>query len=211
MDCTYTSAIGSMGLGAVHAAGERQTVRQRQAEVMAVVRQRQAEELDQFREAAVTDPVTGLANRRGCNQALEREFEHSTRTGKPVSLIYGDLDGFKKVNDMLGHEAGDRLLAEVGRRLKAHLRNYDYVGRSGGDEFTLILPETDLPTASYVAQRLEKAIRIDACSEGSGLRVGISLGVVAREAGDTCMSDLQKRADAQMYRVKKERQGQFNL
>jgi diguanylate cyclase (GGDEF)-like protein len=128
-----------------------------------------------------------------------------------MSLVYGDLDGFKKVNDQVSHPAGDQVLIEVGRLLKDNLRKYDHVGRTGGDEFTLVLPETDHATAQEMAARLEQAIKVQAGEGHNQHTVGISLGVVTRGHGENCLADFQRRADQEMYRVKRARKNQFNL
>ncbi|MBS1997470.1 MAG: GGDEF domain-containing protein [Cyanobacteria bacterium SZAS LIN-2] len=194
---TYTSAIGGLGLGAIHAGIERQ----------AAVK-KQAAEFERLQEQAVTDHLTGLQNRRGIDQALNREFQHSIRSGKPLSIIYGDLDGFKKLNDNLGHEKGDQALSIVSRQIKQNIRAYDHAGRSGGDEFTIILPETDAATARNMADRLQEAVQLRySDAAGREFPVGISLGVVTRSSGESSPADLQKRADAEMYRAKQARKG----
>ena len=193
---TYTSVLTSFGLGALHIGCERQNSLQQQKQ-----------ELTELRQSSETDYLTGLGNRRGSDIALKKEFDRSIRIGKPMSLIYGDLDGFKAVNDHLGHEAGDQVLKEVGQLLNANLRKYDHAARSGGDEFTLVLPETDVATAQKMAQRLMDLIQVKASAADSNQvhTVGISLGVVTRGQGENCMQDFQRRADQEMYRIKKAR------
>jgi diguanylate cyclase (GGDEF)-like protein len=189
-----------MGLGVIHAVGERQQIRERQNH-----------EIGELKSAAVTDHLTGLANRRGSDAALQKEFDRSIRTGKPLSLIYGDLDGFKKVNDQLSHAAGDQVLVKVGHLLKEQLRSYDHAARSGGDEFTLVLPETDQATAQALAARLQQAIKLDIGVPGNRHAVGISLGVVTRRQDEHSLQEFQHRADQEMYRIKRVRKNQFNL
>jgi len=187
------STVSGLGFGALRAAGER----------------RAARESHELKSAAVTDHLTGLGNRRASDAALRKEFERSTQTGKPISIIYGDLDGFKRVNDHLGHDVGDRVLVEVGRRLHEQVRYFGYAARSGGDEFTVVLPETDQATAQALADRLEHAIRLEVGDDVS-LPVSISLGVATRRQDERCLADLQRRADQEMYHNKKARKSQVH-
>lgn len=119
------------------------------------VKNRQLEEVvKQLEEAAATDPLTGLANRRAFNIALDRCFAEASRYGHDLACIMIDLDGFKQCNDTLGHQRGDELLQLVARVLEANSRRSDVAGRFGGDEFIVLLPQTDLPTARLVARRI---------------------------------------------------------
>lgn len=104
------------------------------------------------------DPLTELLNRRGLQQALSREVQHLRRDISATAVLVIDLDDFKHINESLGHAVGDVVLKEVGRRLRASIRAVDYVGRLGGDEFMLILPETDPPEVTRVAERIRLAI-----------------------------------------------------
>ena len=104
------------------------------------------------------EPLTELLNRRGLQQALSREVQHMSRAAASSAVLLVDLDDFKQINDHLGHAAGDVVLKEVGRRLRASVRAVDYVGRIGGDEFMLLLPETDPPEVMRVAERIRLAI-----------------------------------------------------
>jgi diguanylate cyclase (GGDEF)-like protein len=197
---TYTSAIQGLGLGAIHAAGERQAMHNRQNE-----------ELVQLRVDSVTDYLTSLGNRRGTDVFLQKEFDRSVRTGGELSLVYGDMDGLKKINDNLGHRAGSEAIAHVGHGLKGELRSYDYAARIGGDEFAIILPDTDLATAQILATRLEKAVKTEIGEGKNSQPLGISLGVVSRGLGDTSWKAFEERADDEMFRVKGERKKQINL
>jgi diguanylate cyclase (GGDEF)-like protein len=107
-------------------------------------------------ELARRDPLTGLLNRRTFLERLDEERRRALRSGHPLTLAYFDLDGFKSVNDTLGHEAGDTLLREVAAACTASLRSTDTVGRLGGDEFCLILPETDtIPARTAIAKTFQ--------------------------------------------------------
>jgi diguanylate cyclase (GGDEF)-like protein len=144
-----------------------------------------------WREQALTDPLTGLPNRRALEMALEREAARVERGEEPFSLVLLDLDDFKKVNDEKGHPEGDRLLREVGRYLVAHVRKGDLVGRWGGEEFALLLPKTPGEQAVHLVGRLREGLR--------ELGVTASFGV-ATYRGD--LPDLYRRADQALYRAK---------
>jgi len=144
-----------------------------------------------WRDQALTDPLTGLPNRRALEMAMEREAARVERGGAPFSLVLVDLDDFKRINDERGHPEGDRLLKEVGRYLVAHVRREDLVGRWGGEEFALLLPETNPLQAERLAERLREGLK--------ALGVTASFGV-AGYRGD--LLDLYQRADRALYRAK---------
>jgi len=146
---------------------------------------------ESLRERADTDQLTGLLNRNGFLTAAAREHAIAQRTRTPLTLAVLDLDGFKQVNDSLGHAAGDRLLAELGRVWRERLRAGDILARHGGDEFVLLLPATSPGEAHDVLTRLRS----------DGLPVGWSVGVsewLPREDLDACLG----RADRSLYRAK---------
>jgi diguanylate cyclase (GGDEF)-like protein len=145
-----------------------------------------------WREQALTCPLTGLPNRRALEMALEREMARVERGAKPFSLVLLDLDDFKRVNDEKGHPEGDRLLKEVARYLVAHVRRGDMVGRFGGEEFAILLPETDPLQATRLAERLREGLR--------ALGTTASFGV-ATYRGD--LGELYRRADEALYRAKR--------
>lgn len=145
-----------------------------------------------WQEQALTDALTGLPNRRALEMALEREAARVERGAAPFCLVLLDLDDFKRVNDEKGHPEGDRLLRQVARYLEAHVRRGDLVGRWGGEEFALLLPETDLLQANRLAERLREGLR--------GLGVSASFGVAGYREG---LSDVFLRADRALYRAKR--------
>lgn len=151
------------------------------------------------------DPLTGLLNRRGFTQALERALAYVKRYSATASLLFLDLDGFKPVNDRHGHGAGDWVLGRVGRLLAGSVRASDVVARVGGDEFVLLLWNLNETQANLKARALEKMID-DSEFELSGKRfeVGLSAGFTMLAADDTSEAVLA-RADAAMYARKKER------
>jgi diguanylate cyclase (GGDEF)-like protein len=147
---------------------------------------------EQLHHAAVTDPLTGLLNRRAWEAEAGRLLAHAHRTGEPLTVALLDLDDFKSVNDREGHSAGDTLLREVTRRWSGELRQSDVLGRYGGDEFVLCLPGTDADGAVETIDRLE-------ASHGFSW----SAGTATRQDGDS-LSALLARADAGLYREKRD-------
>ncbi len=141
--------------------------------------------LDEARRSSESDPLTGLHNRRALESYVERVVEFDGLTGVPVSMLMIDVDFFKNVNDSYGHQAGDQILKGIGRELlRMFLRKCDFVGRYGGEEFTIILRETEIKHAKMLALRLCDRIR-ELQFDIPDLRVSISVGVAALEAGDT--------------------------
>ncbi len=157
---------------------------------------------------ARTDYLTGLLNRMGAYMALSGEVEQARRHRRLLSVILIDLDGFKQVNDTLGHEAGDALLREVAHLLTRHVRAVDKVARWGGDEFLVVCPHADEKRAHALAQRLREALQ----THGFGRlgSVSASFGVAAWQPGDS-PDDLVRRADGSLYRVKLGRPGSARL
>jgi two-component system chemotaxis response regulator CheY len=150
---------------------------------------------------ALTDELTGLANRRHGAHALERAVARATRHGHLLALARVDVDHFKEINDTHGHQAGDRVLAEVARRMAGAVRGGDELARWGGDEFVAILPDTDREGALRAAERLRAAVAVTPVPVGAGdVEVTISVGW-AHWAGDT-PDDLLARADRSLYEAK---------
>ncbi len=148
---------------------------------------------------AMTDALTGLPNRRRFTAALEHEIEHARRYARPLALIMFDLDHFKRVNDTLGHDAGDAMLCQAARRVREHLRGADQLSRWGGEEFFVLAPETDLERAKTLAEKLREMIEVEPFG-----RVGpvmASFGIAIYAEGDA-PATLFKRADDALYRAK---------
>jgi diguanylate cyclase (GGDEF)-like protein/PAS domain S-box-containing protein len=151
--------------------------------------------------AASQDPLTGLLNRRGL-EADAPAVLAAAPGGRGSSLLYLDLDGLKQVNDSLGHEAGDCLLGEFAARVHACTRGPDLFARVGGDEFVLLLPETDLEGARDVAQRIALALREPVRVSGSALACGVSIGIACQPAHGDELKELLQAADRAMYAAK---------
>lgn len=162
---------------------------------------RRVEEVHQLRELAGCDPLTGAGNRRGFQEALDREVARSERSGVPFAIVMLDLDGMKQINDELGHGAGDQALTTVARVASKTLRSTDYIARLGGDEFAIILPDTPRESIDIVIARLREAIEASEV-EGMTLRTSIGAAVADRECSP---AGLVAEADADLYRDKRSR------
>lgn len=150
--------------------------------------------------AANRDYLTEALSRRAFFEAGERELARARRTGRPLALLYIDLDNFKSLNDACGHQAGDDVLVSVVSRASARLRAIDLLARIGGDEFAILMPETELAGACIVAERLVEACAFDK-SEDCLQPLTLSVGVAVLHKSDTLRS-LMKRADAALYAAK---------
>ena len=151
------------------------------------------------------DPLTGLGNRGATLAELQSRFDLSRRHDRPISVVMCDLDHFKQVNDQYGHGAGDIVLAGFGERVRQSLRGSDLAGRIGGEEFVLVLPETDLEGAELLAERLRVSLSETAHPLPTGsLHVTCSLGVAQRAAEDKDAGRLLARADEALYDAKRQ-------
>jgi diguanylate cyclase (GGDEF)-like protein len=157
----------------------------------------------EFARQSIVDALTGVLNRRGLENFFSREFERSHPTGATVGVMLVDLNDFKSVNDLWGHAAGDTALCAVARGLQDALRANDRIGRMGGDEFAIVLPEIRGADCIGLAQRVRQIspIVID-FTAADCLRVGLSLGVASAEPGESFQAVLA-RADAAMYEDKR--------
>jgi diguanylate cyclase (GGDEF)-like protein len=161
---------------------------------------------DRMRELAERDPLTGLANRRAGEAMLRGAHAEALAQGRPMAVVFADLDRFKVINDAHGHDVGDEVLVEVAARLQSGLRQGDMVARHGGEEFVLLLPGSDADAALALAERMRAAIAASPVATGAGaLAVTASFGVAVLDpARPVPTKDLLQRADQAMYRAKRE-------
>ena len=157
------------------------------------------------RELARQDPLTGLANRRAFLETSEEEKDRSRRYHHCFNIAYIDLDGFKKINDTLGHAAGDQVLREVANTLRLNLRSTDAVARLGGDEFAILLVETDAASAETVLRKLHELLR--AAMKANGWNVDFSIGLASYLCPPESLDNIIRTADGLMYSVKAKGKG----
>jgi diguanylate cyclase (GGDEF)-like protein len=158
-----------------------------------------------LRHQATHDPLTGLWNRAAVLEALGRELARGRREGQAVGLLLADVDHFKAINDAHGHPAGDAVLRAVARRLAAALRPYDALGRYGGEEFLVVLPDCDTDRTLHLAERLRQAVK-EAPVGADGVRVGVTVSVGGAASDAVCPAEaeaLLRAADAALYRAKR--------
>jgi two-component system cell cycle response regulator len=158
-------------------------------------------------EAAITDALTGLHNRRYMETHLVSLVEQAHARGKPLTVLVLDIDFFKAVNDTHGHDAGDDVLREFALRLKKSIRGIDLACRLGGEEFVVVMPDTDMAVATMVAERLRRRIAADAFPIHKGERkvaVTISIGLAAIGGPDDAAANVLKRADQALYKAKRD-------
>ncbi|MCH2456928.1 MAG: PleD family two-component system response regulator [Henriciella sp.] len=162
--------------------------------------------VDRGLELSVIDQLTGLYNRRYMNNQLSLWMKRSSMGGTPLSVVSVDIDHFKKVNDVYGHEAGDRVLKEFAERIMANVRPKDIVCRPGGEEFLVIMPETGGDLACSAAERIRRAIAAEAFDGGtrssSALEVTVSAGVATFQGDEDTIADMMRRADDALYKAK---------
>jgi diguanylate cyclase (GGDEF)-like protein/PAS domain S-box-containing protein len=152
---------------------------------------------------AITDELTATYNRRGLFELGKREVERARRYGRSLSAIMIDADKFKEINDSYSHSVGDQVLRILAERIKSCIREVDILGRYGGDEFTVLLPETDLPNAMQVAERLRLSIYEKVIQTSAGnFPLSISLGVAELSAEVTTFDVLLEKADNSMFQAK---------
>jgi len=179
----------------------RQDVAQRQLE------RRRAQEVERLNESlrqiAATDELTGLFNYRRFQEALLKEVERARRFGRPLSLLFIDIDEFKAVNDRFGHQVGDVVLAQLAALLSQNLRIVDTVCRYGGEEFSILLPETTSDGATVAAERIRSLIaNHDFGLDEPNYRITVSIGVASFNPATDDPASLVRRADQAMYAAK---------
>jgi diguanylate cyclase (GGDEF)-like protein len=161
--------------------------------------------VEQLRKAADVDQVTGVNNHRYLQERLQQEVARAARTHAPMSVLMVDLDGFKAVNDRHGHADGDRVLRTVAAGLKLAVRTNDVVARYGGDEFMIVMPDTDEAAARVVADRVVQGVRTQRhqLSDGEVVSIACSVGLAVYPEDGRSVGALLKAADAAMYAVKR--------
>jgi len=167
---------------------------------LVVLRQREA-----MRILATTDPLTGVANRRQLLLAGEQEVSRTQRYGRRMSAFMVDIDHFKSINDTWGHPTGDRVIQALAESMCASTRKVDVVGRLGGEEFAIILPEADPQEACAIAERLRQTVQDTIAvlsDDGQTVRITVSVGVATLGPGDANFHDLLGRADSALYAAK---------
>ncbi|MFN3659096.1 MAG: PleD family two-component system response regulator [Pseudolabrys sp.] len=158
-------------------------------------------------EMAITDALTGLFNRRYMETHLGTLTEQAASRGKPIAVMVLDIDYFKSINDTHGHDAGDDVLREFALRIRKSIRNIDLACRYGGEEFVIVMPETDMAVATMVAERLRRAIAGEAFPIQEGARrldVTISIGIATLGGPQDTAAQMLKRADTALYRAKRD-------
>lgn len=161
------------------------------------------QERDKFENASKHDLLTGLSNRRDIIEKMENEQIRHARMGKPFAIIIGDLDNFKNLNDTYGHDSGDLVLKVIGRILKSQVRGIDCPARWGGEEFLIMLVETDIDGGQKVAERIRKKIEnADFKYKDEKLSVTMTLGLSVYKKTDSHIDDCIKRADRCLYQGK---------
>lgn len=168
--------------------------------------------LEELKNLTIRDDLTGLFNSRKFYSHIAQEVDRSNRYFRPLSLILMDIDNFKSLNDAYGHLAGDRVLSSIGEIIKTAIRKQDTAYRYAGDEFTIILPETEIERALAVAERVRQAIEneIHVLSNPRPLKVTASLGVVAYRTDEEIKSFVH-RADSAMYVSKRNGRNKISM
>ena len=150
---------------------------------------------------ANTDDLTGLVNRRRFIEALNSEITRASAFGTPLSVIVTDLDDFKLVNDLFGHHVGDEVLRRFAKLIESHLRDVDVPGRLGGEEFAILVPETDATGAAAVAERVRHSLSGMTLPLREARTITATFGVAQLEQGESG-DDLLRRADRALYQGK---------
>lgn len=198
-------AVGVLGIddGITLASDDRKAIGA--AAALIAIALRNVQLFDETREHSVRDRLTGCFNHEQCLETLDAELRRAKRSGRPLSIVMFDIDYFKAINDELGHLRGDDILRAVGAQLNRILRTTDFSGRYGGDEFLLILPDTDLAGAERVAETLRHEIStlVIATAAERVLAVTASVGVAVAAPAELDVAALVKRTDEALYRAKK--------
>jgi diguanylate cyclase (GGDEF)-like protein len=205
--CCFPLTIGGEVIGSVllnrprsYAEAEEEQIRESVGQAAPVLANLRNLAIAEIR--AATDGLTGLPNQRAAADALKRMFAQANTTGSPLALLFLDLDHFKQINDQRGHAVGDQVLANVGAVLQNVLRNRDFAARNGGEEFAVLLPDTEIASALAIAERIRAAIA-EISLPGSDVSVTISIGVSGFPDHANTLDRLERLADAALYLAKR--------
>jgi diguanylate cyclase (GGDEF)-like protein len=164
-----------------------------------VTQQRELE--DHLRRLAASDSLTGLANYRRLVDVLDSEIKRSQRTNRGFAMLFFDLDGLKRINDRHGHMVGSQALCRLADVLYSCSRDIDTPARFGGDEFALVLPETNAEAATQVARRICESV----ANEGNGPKISVSVGIAVYPQDGETIETLLSQADSALYAMKQQR------
>jgi len=173
----------------------------------------QARELDRTRQEARTDDLAGIANRKALFERLDYLLSVNKRRGTSFAIVICDVDRFKWINDTHGHQAGDRVINQMGRTLDAQIRETDLAGRLGGDEFVLLLYVEELQQAIEIGNRIRRVVEqsnFNTGGDGEHVAVTLSMGLTVARSGDTAES-IMARADESLYSAKRNGRNQLNV
>jgi len=162
---------------------------------------------------AMSDTLTGLPNRRALDARIDNEVQRSIRYGRSFAVLMMDLDGFKAINDTWGHVYGDQVLHDVSQFMNEALRSSDFLARYGGDELTMIIPESDVSSASEIGEKIRKRMEDFELTlpDGSKEKLGVSGGIAIYPRHGRTASDMLRAADEALYRAKRHSRGSFVL
>ena len=199
-----TLVCGSRDGGALPEAAQKELAMLGLQAAEALLRTRLYEQAERL---ATTDGLTGLLNRRTFNAQLQGRLREAQRYNRPVSLLLLDVDHFKKVNDTLGHQNGDQVLINLAEHLRSHVRGEDIPCRFGGEEFVVVMPETEIAIGTTVAERIRRRIATEPFTirdGASAIDVTISIGIAALSGADDQPAAILKRADEALFRAKRD-------
>ena len=188
--------------------GDEQRIRESVSQAAPVLANLRNLAIAEFR--ASTDGLTGLPNKRAVTDTLKRMFAQAATEGSPLALLMLDLDHFKQVNDHLGHPVGDQVLANVGAVMRGVMRSSDFAGRNGGEEFAILLPDTEIAAALGIAERVRAAIA-EMSLPGTDVAVTVSVGVAGYPDHANTPDRLARLADAALYLAKRQGRNRVEL